>query len=140
MYDEINIISDSDNGDYVPVVPSYLRDMEIESTDGEETQSEEIQSDESSELNSDEQTGEGSTGEDSAIDYSDILLSIDGRLENVETSLSNIETNQLDIVNNTEANTLLVDNFQKSFLGFTLSVLVFVVIFAIYHWLDNFIK
>lgn len=134
MYANENPSGSFDNGSDVSSNGLDYVDMENDGENLQEEQIEENESNESSESNSESQE------ENNTIDYTDILISIDGRLENVESSLSNLETGQLDIVNNTENTSFLVGNFEEGFTIFTIVILVSVVCFAIYHWLDNFIK
>ena len=139
MYDNENSSWTPDNDIDISSNGLDNGDMEGESSALSENRNEEDSEEISDETESESESELGES-EDSSVDYTSILLSIDGRLENVELSLANIEANQLDIINNTEDTSFLVSNFQEGFTVFTIVILLSVICFVIYHWLDNFIK
>lgn len=141
---EEHIVVSDDNGEYVSVVPGYLLDMESEGTTGEETESEEIEELVSSESDVEsESESESGVGEDNSVDYSSILLSIDGRLENLETYLSDFEdfkSNTLSYQESTSATQVETRNYSEGIITILVGASIFVLIVVVYNWLNNFIK
>lgn len=141
---EEHIVVSDDNGEYVSVVPGYLLDMESEGTTGEETESEENEELVTSESDVEsESESESGVGEDNSVDYSSILLSIDGRLENLETYLSDFEDFKSSTLSYQESSTATqvgIRNYNEGIVGILVAGVVCVTIILVYHWLDNFIK
>lgn len=141
---EEHIVVSDDNGEYVSVVPGYLLDMESEGSTGEETQSEENEELVTSESDVEsESESESGVGEDNSVDYSSILLSIDGRLENLETYLSDFEDFKSSTLSYQESSTAAqvgIRNYNEGIVGILVAGVVCVTIILVYHWLDNFIK
>lgn len=132
----------NDYGEYVSVIPNYLLDMEgNNSTDEEvretdtlsESGSEEEKSGESEDIHG--SSGGNETGEDSSIDYSSTLTSIDGRLENVELLLTDIENNQSDLIDSSQNIELVLGSGIALFIVF----IVGLVAFKIISWLNKII-
>lgn len=141
---EEHIVVSDNNGEYVSVVPGYLLDMESEGATGEETESEENEELVTSESDVEsESESESGVGEDNSVDYSSILLSIDGRLENLETYLSDFEdfkSSTLSYQESSSATQVETRNYSEGIVGILVAGIVFVSIILVYHWLDNFIK
>lgn len=139
MNDELNFNGTVDYDKFVPVVPDYLLDMESESSNLPENSEEELGEDVSSEseLESESESESESSGENNTvIDYTEIL-------EDVQSTLENIETNQLFIIDNLEALETKIDMIENvSFYTFYLLVALFIgcVFLVIYNWINNFIK
>ena len=133
MNDELNFNGTVDYDKFVPVVPDYLLDMESESSNLSEDSEEELGEDVSSESELESESG----GENNTvIDYTEIL-------EDVQSTLENIETNQLSIIDNLEALETKIDMIENvSFYTFYLLVALFIgcVFLVIYNWINNFIK
>lgn len=133
MNDELNFNGTVDYDKFVPVVPDYLLDMESESSNLSEDSEEELGEDVSSESELESESG----GENNTvIDYTEIL-------NDIQSNLENIETNQLSIIDNLEALETKIDMIENvSFYTFYLLVALFIgcVFLVIYNWINNFIK
>ena len=144
MYDEFDIVGTFGDDSYVSLVPNYLSDLESESSDFSEDSSEEgleeISADSvesESELESEsEEYGSSEGNDNTVIDYTELL-------NDIQSNLENIETNQLSIINNLEILETKIDMIENvSFYTFYLFVACFIgaIFLIIYNWFNNFIK